>query len=88
MAKTDLGVLVDEDVKNYAQLLFSRFGMDMTTAVNMFLHQAIRERGIPFDLHLDVPPSLDEAIEDGRLERNLSEPYATGEEAVRAMLED
>ncbi|KXB71764.1 toxin-antitoxin system, antitoxin component, ribbon-helix-helix domain protein [Peptoniphilus sp. DNF00840] len=27
----------------------------MTTAINMFLRACIRERGIPFDLKLDLP---------------------------------
>lgn len=39
----------------------------MTTAVNMFLRTAIRERSIPFELKLDTPNGTTAAaIEEGR----------------------
>ena len=44
---------MDNEVKRQAQELFAQFGLDMTTAVNMFLRQSIRQRGIPFALQLD-----------------------------------
>jgi len=44
---------MDSEVKRQAQELFAQFGLDMTTAVNMFLRQSIRHRGIPFALQLD-----------------------------------
>lgn len=40
----------------------------MTTAINMFLRASIRERGIPFDLKLDIPnDETIKAIEEGRM---------------------
>jgi len=44
---------MDSEVKRQAQDLFAQFGLDMTTAVNMFLRQSIRQQGIPFTLQLD-----------------------------------
>jgi len=44
---------MDSEIKKKAQELFAQFGLDMTTAVNMFLRQSIRQRGIPFVLQLD-----------------------------------
>ena len=39
----------------------------MTTAINLFLRTAIRKRGIPFDLVLDVPNETTiSAIEEGK----------------------
>lgn len=55
MAKTSMNIRMDSDIKNQAQELFSQFGLDMTTAINMFLRQSIRQHGIPFDLRLEVP---------------------------------
>lgn len=55
MASTSMNIRIDEQVKKQAQELFAEFGLDMTTAVNLFLRQAIRENGIPFSLKLDVP---------------------------------
>jgi len=46
----NINIRVDGDVKNRAQDVFSALGMDMTTAINIFLRQAIRKNGIPFEL--------------------------------------
>jgi len=53
MSSTSMNIRMDSDVKKQAQELFAQFGLDMTTAVNMFLRQSIRQRGIPFVLQLD-----------------------------------
>ncbi|WP_315853700.1 type II toxin-antitoxin system RelB/DinJ family antitoxin [Helcococcus kunzii] len=34
--------------------MYSSIGLNMTTAINMFLRASIRESGIPFDLKLDL----------------------------------
>ena len=48
-----MNIRMDSEIKKKAQELFAQFGLDMTTAVNMFLTQSIRQRGIPFVLQLD-----------------------------------
>jgi len=53
MSNTSMNIRMDSEVKRQAQELFAQFGLDMTTAVNMFLRQSIRQRGIPFALQLD-----------------------------------
>ncbi len=54
-------------VKDQAEEIFNELGLNMTTAINMFLRTAIREHGIPFDLKLDVPnDTTAAAIEGGR----------------------
>ena len=53
MSNTSMNIRMDIDVKKQAQELFAQFGLDMTTAVNMFLRQSIRQQGIPFTLQLD-----------------------------------
>ena len=45
-----ISINVDEDVKQSAQHLFGEIGIDMTTAINLFLKTAIREGQIPFNL--------------------------------------
>lgn len=55
MAKASMNIRMDSEVKIQAQKLFNEFGLDMTTAVNMFLRQAIRTHSIPFELRLDIP---------------------------------
>jgi DNA-damage-inducible protein J len=46
--KTNLNIRVDAGVKQRAAELFSNLGLDMTTAVEMFLRQSLTENGIPF----------------------------------------
>ena len=53
MASTSMNIRMDSEIKRQAQELFAQFGLDMTTAINMFLRQSIRQQGIPFDLQLD-----------------------------------
>ena len=52
IAMTTLSIQVDEKVEKEAEKLFSDFGLDISTAVNIFLRQSIRENCIPFDLSL------------------------------------
>jgi len=49
-ANANINIRVDSEVKNKAQEIFFDFGLDMTTAVNIFLRQVIRKNGIPFDM--------------------------------------
>ena len=43
MANANLSIRVDKETKEKANKLFNKFGLTMTTAVNMFLKTAIRE---------------------------------------------
>ena len=67
MATTNLNIRTDKDVKEQADKIFAELGLNMTTAINMFLRTTIREHGIPFALKLDVPNDVTvAAIEEGR----------------------
>jgi DNA-damage-inducible protein J len=50
MSVTNINVRVENNIKKEAQDLFSSLGMDMTTAINIFLRQSIRVRSIPFSI--------------------------------------
>jgi DNA-damage-inducible protein J len=54
---TNINIRVDADVKQQSQDVFSSLGLDMSTAVNVFLRQAIQKRGIPFPI-TDNPEPL------------------------------
>ena len=43
-------VRVDENVKKEAETLFKKMGLNMSTAMNLFLKKCILEQGIPFEL--------------------------------------
>ncbi len=52
---TNLSIRMDKDLKEQAEQLFSELGMNMTTAFNIFVRQAVRQRKIPFEISLNVP---------------------------------
>lgn len=63
---TNLNIRLNRDVKDQSEAIFSELGMNMTTAINLFLRTSIREHGIPFPLKLDVPNAdTVAAIEEG-----------------------
>ena len=67
MESTNLNIRIDKEVKIAAERIFEELGLNMTTAVNIFLRQTIRENGIPFELKLSVPNGVTAAaIEEGR----------------------
>lgn len=57
MEKISTTISIDADIKERAQELFSDFGLDLSTAVNIFLRQSVRENCIPFNIQREVPNS-------------------------------
>ena len=55
MAKVSTNINLDADLKRSAQLLLKDLGMDLTTAVTIFLRQTVRDQAIPFQISRDIP---------------------------------
>ena len=89
MATTNINIRTDKDVKEQADKIFVELGLNMSTAVNMFLRTTIREHGIPFALKLDVPNDVTvAAIEEGRrIASDKSVKGYTNIEDLKAALE-
>lgn len=67
METANINIRTDKQVKNAAEKIFEALGMNMSTAVNIFLRQTIRENGIPFELKLNTPNDITaNAIAEGR----------------------
>ena len=67
MSATNLNIRTDSEIKKAAEKIFEELGLNMSSAVNIFLRQTIRENGIPFPLKLDVPNEATmDALEEGR----------------------
>ncbi len=65
--QTNLNIRTDMEVKMAAEKIFEALGLNMSTAVNIFLRQAIRQGGLPFEVKLDIPnETTAAAIEEGR----------------------
>lgn len=45
-------IRVNKEIKTKAQEVFNELGMDMSTAVNVFLRKAIEYRGFPFEVRI------------------------------------
>ena len=58
MAKSstsNISIRMDNELKAAAEVLFDELGMNLSTAFNIFVRQALRERGIPFRITEDTP---------------------------------
>lgn len=55
MAAKSTNIKIEQSLKEEAQQLFASLGMDMTTAVNIFLRQAVKEQAIPFRIGEPIP---------------------------------
>ncbi len=53
MAQTTLQVRLEEDLKKNAETVFSDCGIDMSSAIRLFLKQSIIRGGIPFKIKTD-----------------------------------
>lgn len=89
MGSTILQTRVDKDLKKEADLLFNSLGLDTTTAIRIFLKQAINQQKIPFEI---IPPqpnfnqeTLDAIEEARRISRDPSVPsYTSAKELLEA----
>ena len=51
MAQTvNVNIRMDETLKKQVEELFDEFGINMTTAITMFVKSVVRERKIPFEI--------------------------------------
>lgn len=55
MATTNISIRMDEGLKKQADTLFNELGMNVSTAFNIFVRQAVREGRIPFEVSLNQP---------------------------------
>jgi len=55
MATVNMSIRMDTELKKQAEAMFSDMGLNMTTAINMFLRQVVRQRRIPFEIATYIP---------------------------------
>jgi len=58
MSVSNINIRVDNEIKAKAQDVFASLGLDMTTAINVFLRQAIRQHGLPFPVSGEPPKKM------------------------------
>lgn len=52
MEAANLNIRVDKDVKSAAEAIANALGMNLSTAVNIFLRQMVSYDGLPFEVRL------------------------------------
>lgn len=85
MAAISTNIKIDPTLKQESQALFESLGLSLSTAVNMFLRQAVREQAIPFRIGTPVPNiETLKTIEDARNGIGLSRGFSS----VTELMED
>ena len=52
---TNLNVRVDAELKQESDILFKKLGLNMSTAINMFLTKCVKTSSIPFKIEEPTP---------------------------------
>lgn len=55
MSKVSTNISLDAELKKESQALFADLGMDLTTAITVFLKQSLRVQGFPFSIQREIP---------------------------------
>lgn len=90
MATTPTQVRIDSDIKREATALFETLGLDMSGAVNLFLHQCVLRGGLPFSVEMpQYNKKTLEAMAEARLiSADKSVKGYTSMEELKAALEE
>ena len=76
MAQTNISIRIDEVIKKQFDEFCEEIGMNMTTAINIFIKRVLREQRIPFALSIsDYNKETQNAIEDAENGIGLSKVY-------------
>ena len=90
MATAPTQIRIDADIKKQATDLFNDLGLDMSSAVNLFLHQCVLRGGLPF--RVEMPRynqrTLDAMDEARRISRDPDVRGYTNMDDLRKALEE
>ncbi len=85
---TNFSVRMDSDIKKQCEAMYGELGINLTTAINVFLRQSLRVGGFPFDVRLEQPnkETMAAMLEAERIAGDLSvKRYNDIEEALREL---
>ena len=87
---TNFSVRMDRDIKKQCEAMYGELGINLPTAINVFLRQSLRVGGFPFDVRLEQPnkETMAAMLEAEHIARDPSvKRYSDVEEALRALKE-
>ncbi|MFA6515183.1 MAG: type II toxin-antitoxin system RelB/DinJ family antitoxin [Candidatus Paceibacterota bacterium] len=89
---TTINIRIDENIKNKATKTFASMGLDVSSAVKLFLHQSILEQRIPFEIRTVNGYTMAEEDEMLRQVNQVKEDIRTGKakgyKSIKAMHRD
>lgn len=86
MKTVNVTIRVDEEIKKQADDLFSDLGMSLSTALNIFLRQSVREQRLPFEISRNVPNTTTlAAMEAAENDEDLYGPFDSVESLMEAL---
>ena len=90
MATVPTQVRIDADIKKQATDLFNNLGLNMSGAVNLFLHQCVLKGGLPFRVEMPrySQRTLDAMDEARRISRDPDVKGYTSMDELRKALEE
>lgn len=55
MATTNFSVRMDSELKKRSEAIYGELGINLTTAINVFLRKSLTAGGFPFDVRIEEP---------------------------------
>lgn len=88
---TNLNIRIDSNLKKESDSLFKSLGLNMTTAINIFLTKCVKSKSIPFEIsEPKLSKDLEKAIKESQKLSNdpKRKKYHDVQELVKALLDD
>ncbi len=82
MATSTIQVKIDKETRKAAEMLFDSLGLDLMTAIKLFLKQAVNQQRIPFEI-VTPPPSalisqMNALAAAGKMNRDMDDALLSG----------
>ena len=88
MSTSSINIRLDTDLKKESEDLFSALGLNMTSAISMFLRQAVRDQAIPFRVCKYPQPNAATLAAMREAERIAHDPDAKSYTDMEDLLKD
>ena len=78
---------IDSELRSQSEALFGALGMNLGTAINVFLRKAVRVGGFPFEVNIDSPnkETIEAMIEAERIARDPNMKAYSVEDAFKEL---
>lgn len=85
MAKGNMTLRMEPELKEQAAALFKALGMDLSTATGIFYRQALRCHGLPFEVRIDEPNENTYAAMQAAEDGDVYGPFDSVEDMMEAL---